>query len=64
MLRRAHRLGALRRLAIPRATQLAHEAVVVDVDRLADERSTMAMHASETTGAEGAHAVAEERDLH
>jgi hypothetical protein len=64
MLRRAHRLGARGRLAVPRPTQLAHEAVVVDVDRLADERGTMAVHATEAMGAESAHAVAEKRDLH
>jgi FHA domain len=64
MLRRAHRLRALRRLPVPRATQLAHRAVVVDVYCLADERGTMAVHASEAMGAESAHAVAEERDLH
>jgi hypothetical protein len=52
------------RLAVQRAAQLADEAVAVHVDDLADQRGTMAVHAPKAAGAEGAYAVAEERDLH
>jgi hypothetical protein len=49
---------------VPRAAQVADEAFAVHVDDLADERSTMAVHAPEAMSAESAHAVAKERDLH
>jgi hypothetical protein len=64
VLRGADRLGAPGRLPAQRAAQLAHEAVPVHVDDLADERGTMAVHAPEAARAERADAVAEERDLH
>jgi hypothetical protein len=64
VLRGAHGVGASGRLAVQRAAQLADEPLVVDVDDLADERGTMAVDAPETAGAERAHALAEERDLH
>jgi hypothetical protein len=60
MLRRAHGLGAPGRLPVQWAAQVAHEAVAVHVHGLADERSTMAVHAPEAKSAEGAYAVAEE----
>jgi hypothetical protein len=60
MLRRAHGLGAAGRLPVQRSAQIAHEAVAVHVHDLADERSTMAVHAPEAKSAEGADAVAEE----
>ena len=43
-----------------RAAQVAHEAIAVHVHGLADERSTMAVHAPEAKSAEGAYAVAEQ----
>jgi hypothetical protein len=64
VLRGADRHGAPGRLAVQRAAQLADEAFAVHVHELADERGTMAVHAPEAAGAEGADAVAEERDLH
>jgi hypothetical protein len=47
-----------------RTAQLADEPLAVHVDDLADERGTMAVDAAEAPGAERAHALAEERDLH
>jgi hypothetical protein len=64
VLRRADRLAAAGRLPAQRTAELADEAVAVHVDDLADERGTMAVHAPEAAGAEGADAVAEETDLH
>jgi hypothetical protein len=49
---------------VQRAAQLAHQPLAVHVDDFADERGTMAVHAPEAAGAQGADAVAEERDLH
>ena len=46
------------------AARLADESIAVHVDDLADERGTMAVNAAVASGAEGAYAVAEERDLH
>jgi hypothetical protein len=43
--------------------ELADQALAVEMDDLADERCTMAVHAAVAAGAECTYAVAEERDL-
>jgi hypothetical protein len=48
---------------VQRPAELADESLTVHVHDLADEGSTMAVHAAEATGAERTHAVAEKGDL-
>jgi hypothetical protein len=47
-----------------RPAQLADEPLAVKVYDFADQRGTMAVHTAVATGAQGSHAVAEERYLH
>ena len=47
-----------------RPAQLADQPLAVQMDDFADQGGTMAVHTAVAAGAQGTHAVAEERDLH
>src|SRR4051794_4427792 len=67
VLGRVHELGALRRLAVQRAAQLADQALAaggdVEVHALPDQRIPMAIVALRAAGSEGPDAAAQQGDL-